>query len=403
MNNVRQLMRTPIEILDAHPTVAVQEAEYRRLLGYPKDHEPSERARELMTWARAWFAENGRPWTYVRDASVEIAGGLLRVDGADFRSTQLRTHLEETRCERAMLVAVSAGAAIEEYAGQLWREAKPDEYFFIEMFGSAVVEHLVASLNGRVCELAEHDGFAAVPHYSPGYTGWDVAEQVGLFELIKRGQTQPFAGPLDVLTSGMLRPKKSLLAVIGLAARTEVSVAKQRQTPCERCAFSPCNYRRARYRHERVGAYSVNARALKKWAAERVRVEHLADGSVAASFRFDGTTCSNLGHPLAFDYSVTLSTAEDGFVIQSADCRPSPGDEGYRQMCAYVENSDALLTAIAQEKPLLGRRLDDVLEWVRPFVSSGCHCDADSRAHKWGLALEAIHYSLSQSQLPAVR
>jgi hypothetical protein len=37
-----------------------------------------------------------------------------------------------------------------------------------------------------------------------------------------------------------------------------------------------------------------------------------------------------------------------------------------------------------------------VLTWTRVAAPAGCHCTADSRAHKWGLALEAIHYALSQ-------
>ena len=399
MSDSRPSLRPPREVLDDRPVVVVPDAEYRRLLGYPKNHEPGERARELMNWARDWYSAHGRPWLYLREAAVVCGVDELRFDGAAFHSPALHGQLRQAAVQRAMLVAVSAGSACEAHAGELWREGKPDEYFFLETYGSAVVEQLVASLNGRICDLADRDGLMALPHYSPGYTGWDVADQVGLFELITRGRMLPLPEPLEVLTSGMLRPKKSLLAVVGLATRAGRDVATPPPAPCERCAFSPCRYRRARYRHERTGNYSVNARALRKWAAERVRVEPLADGAVAASFRFDGTTCSNLGQPLAFDYSVTLNAAADGFRIVRAECRPVPGDDGYRQMCAYLRDPDGLMQAIATEKPLLGRPLDDVLAWERPSVPAGCHCDADSRAHKWGLALEAIHYSISQSEI----
>jgi hypothetical protein len=410
-----------LELLDSHPTVNVAESEYRRLLGYPKHHTPGERADELAAWARQWYAEQGRPWVYLREVDLQFVGGKLRIDSTEFESPQLHAHLQQAEASRAVLVAVSAGRSCEDHARVLWQESKPDEYFFTEMFGSAVVEHLVATLSGRICELAEREGRVAIPHYSPGYTGWDVADQTKLFELLARGMTQSFPEAVEVLPSGMLRPKKSLLAVVGLTARTHRTLAAPHLVPCEGCAFSPCNYRRASYRNAitqpvelrepsptvakpaspapltRDAKYSVNNRALKKWAQERVRLEYRPDGSIAAYFRFDGTTCSNQGRPLAFDYAVTLSGPDAGYTILQADCLPAPGDDGHTFMCSYLTDREGLMSGIASEKPLLGRPLNDVLSWNRTAAPSGCYCDTDSRAHKWGLALEAIHYALAQA------
>jgi hypothetical protein len=238
-----------LEILDPNPDRSVPDAEYRRLLGFPRAHAPGERAQELAAWARRWYADHGRPWIYMRAAELEVTGDALRLDGVEFRSRQLHEHLLLAGARQAVLAAVSAGRACEEYARQLWHEGKPDEYFFLEIFGSAIVEHLVATASGRICALAEGDGLIAVPHYSPGYAGWDVADQTKLFELICRGLTRPFPDPLEVLSSGMLRPKKSQLAVFGLTARTPRALASAHLIPCQNCSFSPCQYRRAPYRH----------------------------------------------------------------------------------------------------------------------------------------------------------
>ena len=417
MNGMSSTLRPMLEELDRRPVVRVAEQEYRRLLGYPAQHVPGERAGELAAAARAWDAEHGRPWTYFREAALEISDDTLRLEGREFRSPALLAHFQRTGAVRVVLLAVSAGGACEEEAGRLWREGKPDEYFFLEMFGSAVVEQLVADLNGRLCDLAEREGLRAVPHFSPGYTGWDVAEQPQLFELITAGRAGSFGDSLAVLPSGMLRPKKSLLAIVGFTART---AAGRMRTPCEACSFSPCQYRRAAYRSmpappgairvapapsdsplEREARYTVNGRALQKWSRERVHVSWREDGLLSARFRFDGTTCSSQGRPLAFDYAVTLSGPEDGYTILRADCRPAPGDDGYTAMCAYLSDGDALLQSIVREQPLLGRPLNDVLGWTRNHVPTGCHCTADSRIHKWGLALEAIHYTLARN--PPVR
>jgi hypothetical protein len=402
-----------IEEFNVQPRLTVTDTEFRRLLGYPPGHEPAARAQELATGARDWYAWHGRPWGYVREARLQVTDERLHLDGVEFHSRQLHRHLLRHGAHRAVLVVVSAGRECEEHARQLWQDAKPDEYYFLETFGSAVVEHLVAATSARICELAEHDGLMAVPHYSPGYNGWDVADQGKLFGLVTLGLARLSPGPIEVLASGMLRPKKSLLAVIGLAERKPHATGET-PTPCENCSFAPCRFRRASYRHapgnlESISApltgapsardtgYTVNPRALRKWAQERVRLEHRENGAVDAWFRFDGTTCTNLGRPLAFDYHVTLSGSHDGCKILQTDCHPAPGDEGHTQMCAYLGDAGALLDAIAEETPLLGRPLSDVLGWARPVAPSGCHCNADSRTHKWGLALEAIHYTLTHT------
>ncbi len=410
--NAAPLLTSPlVEVLDTRPKVDVQESEYRRLLGYPRQHAHSERSVELERWARNWYAEHGRPWVYWREAELHIDDDGLRIDGTRFESGQLHDYFRQAGAKRAMLVAVSAGHGCEEHAGQLWQEEKPDGYFFLEIFGSAVVEHLVASMSGRICDLAERDGLMAIPHYSPGYTGWDIADQHKLFPLLRRGMTKQFPEPLEILPSGMLRPKKSLLAIFGLVPRTPDARGAAPFVPCVNCSFSPCSYRRAAYRHaslavngkaapaplSRDAKYSVSLRALQKWSDERVMIEQRDDGSTRAQFRFDGTTCSNLGEPLAFDYFVTLSPPADGYRILHADCCPVPGDDGYKQMCAYRTDADELMRAITTERPLLGQPLNDVLTWKRDFATSGCHCTAERRTYKWGLALEAIHYALMRA------
>ena len=407
------------EVLDTNPAVAVSEAEYRRLLGYPKNHQPGDRALELGARSRSFYAVHGRPWVYVREVDLVLGADRLVIAGVEFKSSRLHRHLLDAGAKRIVLLAVSAGASCEERAHELWQEAKPDEYFFLEIFGSAVVEHLVYTSSGRICDLAERDGLVAVPHYSPGYTGWDVADQVKLFDLIKDGRTQPLPEAFEVLSSGMLRPKKSLIAVVGLAQRPVNGAGPGHFVPCHACALAPCQYRRGPYKFapsqvesvtppmiattvapsvlSRNASYSVAERALQKWSRERVKFEQQAEGSLLAVFRFDGTTCSNQGRPLAFDYRVKLSPADEGYTILEAECVPASGDEGHRAMCAYLNNAVELMNAISAEKPLLGQSLESVLSWTRGSAPSGCYCDALSRTHKWGLALEAIHYALAQN------
>jgi len=414
-----------LELIDIQPDVNVQESEYKRLLGFPPDYVLQARVKELADWARGWYAENGRPWIYGRRTSLQFADEKVQINGSEFSSKRLQESLNQAEAREAMLLAVSAGKECEEKACQLWQEGKPDEYFFLEVFGSAVVEHLVTNAGARVCAWAEQNGRVALPHYSPGYSGWDVAEQVNFFEALRSHNGGSLPGEIRVMESGMLQPKKSLLALIGITQEVERVKRAANLVPCENCSFSPCQYRRVPYRSalpqiedvrrlqpvslngvtangtngsglNHAAKYSINTNALRKWSQERLQLMISKDGVLEAKFRYEGTTCSNLGSPLQFDYHIKLSSPHDGYKIVSANCSPAPGDLGYTRMCEYMNNGEQLLSNIEREKPLLGKPLDEVLNWQRRYSPAGCYCDSDSRLHKWGLVLEVIHYALVQ-------
>ena len=454
-----------IELADTAPDVSVQPAEYRRLLGYPPDHELSERARELADWARAWYADNGRPWIYAREAEgVEITegaeGGLdaearrrgdqrgeegsgegitIRIEGVPFHSKRLRATLEKAGALGAILVAAGAGAELEQEARRLWEEGKPDEYFFLEVFGSAVVEHLTHMTGARLCAWAEEHGMAVLPHYSPGYPEWDIGEQALLLNLIGKSGKRALPYRLEALDSGALRPKKSQLAVFGFTRHTERVRRLTELIPCENCSFLPCQYRRAPNQSgtddrvlssvirpaPRNGAsetfhfvsgtltgngagngsangargsqvrYTVKTKALQRWAEERLSLHRRADGAIEAQFRYEGTTCTNMGRPLTFHYHVALGPKEDGYRIRDQRCVPAPGDTGHTYMCRYLENPGELSAAMAREKPFLGQPLSAALSWPRAECAPGCYCEPASREHKWGIVLETIHYALT--------
>jgi len=63
--------------------------------------------------------------------------------------------------------------------------------------------------------------------------------------LIRANGANQLDDRLEVLDSGMLRPKKSLLAVIGLTRDLEKARALVRFTACAACSLANCNYRRA--------------------------------------------------------------------------------------------------------------------------------------------------------------
>jgi len=236
-------------LTEISPVVEVPESEYQRLLGYPKPRPLEARARELADAAQNWFSKNGRPWICAQEINpLEIRGNGTSIAGEEFLSRRLRGIFSEAEAHSAVLVAASAGAECEAHARELWEEGKPDEYFFLEAYGSAVVEQLVALASGRICAWADANKMAALAHFSPGYSGWDVAEQVRLWNLFQKYFDGNRPGPLEVLDSGMLRPKKSQLALVGLTRHMEKARRFARLIPCENCSLPNCGYRRAPYK-----------------------------------------------------------------------------------------------------------------------------------------------------------
>ncbi|MDQ6632333.1 MAG: hypothetical protein M3Y82_11370 [Verrucomicrobiota bacterium] len=413
------------EFFDTQPQLNVQESEYFRLLGFPRGHEVGERSRELAAWAQKWFAKNGRPWIFARAAGgVKISQGKISLNGVDFISDRLHEQFTATDAHDALLVAVSAGKECEEKARQCWLKGKPDEYFFLEMYGSAVVECLVTQAAGRICGWADQKGMAVLPHYSPGYTGWPVSDQPKLWEIIRGKNGSPFPADLHVMETGMLRPKKSLLTVFGITRHREKVLPGSKLIPCENCSLPNCQYRRAPYHDfmpqsesvsrpqngaletaaaprvgpvlDKLARYTVNAKALKKWSQERLQLEIGADGSVTARFRYEGTTCSNLGRLIEYDYHVRLKPRSQAYRVAEARCVPAQGDTGHAQQCEYLRDPTFFMNSVEAEKPLLNRPLNDVLSWKRSVNPAGCHCEATSREHKWGMVFEVIHFALAQ-------
>jgi len=408
---MREVAET-MELASTLPDVNVLPEEYVRLLGFPRGWQLEGRSLELADWARDWYAKNGRPWIYARQVdSFEIAGDSIRIDGTTFTSKRLKNTLQQAEAHSVILVAVGAGPEAEEESHRRWVDQKPDEYFFLEIFASAVVEHLVTSAGAQLCDWAETHDMAVLPHYSPGYSEWDIAEQPALLELMQRTRKQSFPSAVEIFDTGMLRPKKTLLAVFGLTRHTDRLRRLTDLVPCENCSFGPCQYRRAPYRRapqsfgeqlpvpfavlDQDAAYSVNRRALKRWSEERLSINTNPDGSLDALFRYEGTTCTNMGRSLAFDYAVKLGPRAQGFPILDQRCGPAAADTGHTRMCQYLENPERLMDSIDRERPLRGEKLDAVLAWQRKPSAAGCYCDPASREHKWGLVLETIHYALA--------
>jgi hypothetical protein len=144
--------------------------------------------------------------------------------------------------------------------------------------------------------------------------------------------------------------------------------------------------------------YAFPVRALERWAKNHLDL-HEEPGLVRARFRFEGSTCGNI--PFSLHYDVVLDRTSGAPCLASLACSPAPGDDGHLHMCIAREDEEALYSKLHDERPLLGRSLDDVLAWKPATEPAGCLCTPAFRNHKWRAVLETLHYALARAT-PAV-
>jgi len=223
---------------------AVDPGEYRRLLGMPREGPLEGLLAERADWARAWYAEHGRPYRAARrhDLTVIDDQGVTLADGTRLQGKALVHHLRRYDCHGLVGVAVTAGPEVDRACAALWAEDRPDEAYFLERFGVAVVERLIFAATLEGCQTAESARETWTPHLSPGCGDWELAQQHTLWRAIFPDRS---LGPIDLLPSGGLHPKNSLLAAAGI---TRGTVAPSPLDACRSCRLDRCRFRRAAYR-----------------------------------------------------------------------------------------------------------------------------------------------------------
>ena len=233
--------RTPAA---ADVAATVDPANYQRLLGMPRHRTLEGLLGERAQWAREWYAQHGQPFLHAtRHAIVQLSDDSVRLDGGhQFSSRALADRLRRWEAHAVLGLAASAGPEIDEACAQLWQDGKPDEGYFLERFGVAVVEQLIFSATLGECREASGADETVTPHLSPGCGSWDLGEQRALWQAIFPAEA---LGPMRLLESGGLEPKNSMLAAAGITRR---AVTAAPADACRACDLPRCAFRRAAFR-----------------------------------------------------------------------------------------------------------------------------------------------------------
>lgn len=224
----------------------VSDAEYARLLAWPRGRPLEGLVADRAHGARAWYAAHGNPWVAARRVDIRQveSSAVTLASGATFHGVRFAERVRAGSAHAVVAVALTAGDAVASEARRLWDASLPDESYFLDRFAAAVTEELLRWASVWSCRSAESRGETVLFHLSPGCGGWPFDEQPTLMGMVSDDGTS--TERVRMLPSGGLEPVHSLLAVLALT-RLEHAPGDARDA-CRSCDLNRCAFRRAPYR-----------------------------------------------------------------------------------------------------------------------------------------------------------
>jgi Vitamin B12 dependent methionine synthase, activation domain len=137
------------------------------------------------------------------------------------------------KSESIAVLLSTAGEEITTKSRNAMQEGDLLKGYIYDIFGSLVVESAVDLMTEKFKENLLSEAEKITAKYSPGYCGWDVAEQHKLFQLIPDN----FCG-IVLTQSALMKPVKSLSGIIGIGENVKFN-----PNTCKICGFKDCIYR----------------------------------------------------------------------------------------------------------------------------------------------------------------
>jgi hypothetical protein len=131
----------------------------------------------------------------------------------------------------------TVGAAVEERVRALFDAREFPLAVMLDSVGSAAAESLAEYTNDLLCQAGLAQDLKITNRISPGYAGWDAAEQAALFRLCPG---EPIGVALN--SACFMTPVKSISFLVGVGPEARVD---HYFTQCRRCWMRDCAYRRA--------------------------------------------------------------------------------------------------------------------------------------------------------------
>jgi len=160
-----------------------------------------------------------------KEKSLQVAGVTFNIKPIIYRQIK--------DAEEVALFICTAGRAVGEMSRNSMKEGDLLRGYVYDVIGSEVVEHAADMMQEELKGESQARGRKITNRFSPGYCGWDVAEQHKLFSFFKDN----FCG-ITLTESALMNPVKSVSGLIGIGEHVRYS-----QYQCHLCDDKNCIYR----------------------------------------------------------------------------------------------------------------------------------------------------------------
>jgi hypothetical protein len=140
------------------------------------------------------------------------------------------------KSESVALFLCTAGSEIGQRSRAAMRERDLLKGYIYDVVGSEIVEAAADLMQADLERNMLTTGKKITNRYSPGYCGWDVAEQHNLFELLPENFCD-----VKLTPSALMDPVKSVSGIIGIGVNV-----KSNPYTCMLCNMKDCVYQRAK-------------------------------------------------------------------------------------------------------------------------------------------------------------
>lgn len=166
-----------------------------------------------------------RPFFSGEGNTIEIEGEVLHINRTIF--SQLKG------AETITIFLCTAGKDISILSGAEMKEGDLLKGYLYDVAGTVIAEKAADIMQAALQREMESYAMNITNRYSPGYCGWDVAEQHILFKLIPDNFCN-----IQLTSSALMNPVKSVSGIIGTGKNVKMNRYK-----CRRCDMKNCIYR----------------------------------------------------------------------------------------------------------------------------------------------------------------
>jgi hypothetical protein len=208
-----------------------------RVMGY-KDHEN----RELVTGLIEEILDESQHICNVKAQYRTFPGAKFDNDSKSVQIGNISFGIKKIvysqikKSHSAAIFVCTAGAEIGMRSRKAMQEGDLVRGYVYDVIGSEIVEAAADLMQTELEKEVNATGMRITNRYSPGYCGWDVAEQHKLFQLLPDN----YCG-IRLTESALMDPVKSISGIIGIGRDVKLN-----PYTCGMCDMKDCYYRKLR-------------------------------------------------------------------------------------------------------------------------------------------------------------